>query len=30
MLENIPALGQVEELFTPKGLQKEILKEGAR
>jgi cytochrome c-type biogenesis protein len=30
MLENIPVLGQVEELFTPKGLQKEILKEGAR
>jgi cytochrome c-type biogenesis protein len=30
MLENIPALGQVEQLFTPKELQKEILKEGAR
>jgi cytochrome c-type biogenesis protein len=30
MLENIPALGQIEELFTPKDLQKEILKEGAR
>ena len=30
MLENIPALGQVEELFTPKDLQKEILKEGTR
>jgi cytochrome c-type biogenesis protein len=30
LLDNVPALGQVEELFTPKGLQTEILKEGAR
>ena len=30
LLDNVPALGQLEELFTPKGLQTEILKEGAR
>jgi cytochrome c-type biogenesis protein len=30
MLENVPALGQIEEWFTPKGLQTEILKEGQR
>jgi cytochrome c-type biogenesis protein len=30
VLEHVPALGQVEEWFTPKGLQTEILKEGQR
>jgi cytochrome c-type biogenesis protein len=30
MLENVPALGQIEEWFTPRGLQTEILKEGQR
>jgi cytochrome c-type biogenesis protein len=30
MTENIPVLGRIEELFTPKDLQTEILKEGAR
>jgi cytochrome c-type biogenesis protein len=30
MIENVPALGRIEELFTPKGLQTEILKEGAK
>ena len=30
LLDNVPALGQLEELLTPKGLQTEILKEGAR
>jgi cytochrome c-type biogenesis protein len=30
MLDNVPGLGRVEELFTPKELQKEILKEGVR
>src|SRR5262249_50887854 len=30
LLDNVPALGQVEELFTPKDLQREILKEGTR
>jgi cytochrome c-type biogenesis protein len=30
MLENVPELGRIEELFTPKGLQTEILKEGTR
>jgi cytochrome c-type biogenesis protein len=30
MIEAIPALGRIEEFFTPKGLQTEILKEGAR
>ena len=28
MIENVPALGRIEELFTPKELQTEILKEG--
>jgi cytochrome c-type biogenesis protein len=30
LLENVPVLGQIEELFTPKGLQTDILKEGAQ
>jgi cytochrome c-type biogenesis protein len=30
MIENVPVLGRIEELFTPKALQTEILKEGAR
>jgi cytochrome c-type biogenesis protein len=30
MLENIPVLGRIEELFTPKELQTDILKEGAQ
>jgi cytochrome c-type biogenesis protein len=30
LLDNVPALGQLEEQLTPKGLQTEILKEGAR
>ena len=30
MLDNVPVLGRIEEMFTPKGLQTEILKEGAR
>jgi cytochrome c-type biogenesis protein len=30
VLDNVPALGRIEELFTPQGLQTEILKEGAR
>jgi cytochrome c-type biogenesis protein len=30
MLENIPVLGRIEELFTPKELQTDILKEGAK
>jgi cytochrome c-type biogenesis protein len=28
MLDNVPALGRIEEMLTPKGLQTEILKEG--
>jgi cytochrome c-type biogenesis protein len=30
MIENVPVLGRIEELFTPKELQSEILKEGVR
>jgi cytochrome c-type biogenesis protein len=30
MLEHVPALGRIEEFFTPKDLQTEILKEGAK
>ena len=30
MIENVPVLSRIEELFTPKGLQTEILKEGAK
>jgi cytochrome c-type biogenesis protein len=30
MLENIPILGRIEEMFTPKELQTDILKEGAK
>jgi cytochrome c-type biogenesis protein len=30
MIENIPVLARIEEYFTPKGLQTEILKEGAQ
>jgi len=30
MIENVPVLGRIEEVFTPKQLQTEILKEGAR
>jgi cytochrome c-type biogenesis protein len=30
MIENVPVLGRIEEMFTPKSLQTEILKEGAR
>ena len=30
MIENVPILGRIEEMFTPKSLQTEILKEGAR
>ncbi len=30
MIENVPALGRIEEIFTPKELQTEILKEGAK
>ncbi len=30
MLETMPGLGRIEEMFTPKGLQTEILKEGNR
>ena len=30
MLENVPVLGRIEELFTPKELQTEILREGAK
>jgi cytochrome c-type biogenesis protein len=30
VLEYAPALGRIEEMFTPKGLQTEILKEGAK
>jgi cytochrome c-type biogenesis protein len=30
MIENVPVLGRIEEMFTPKGLQTEILKEGAK
>jgi hypothetical protein len=30
MIDNVPVLARIEELFTPKSLQTEILKEGAR
>jgi cytochrome c-type biogenesis protein len=30
MIENVPVLGRIEEMFTPKGLQTEIMKEGAK
>jgi hypothetical protein len=30
MIENVPVLANIEEWFTPKSLQTEILKEGAR
>ena len=30
MIENVPVLGRIEEIFTPKQLQTEILKEGAK
>ena len=30
LIENVPVLARIEELFTPKRLQTEILKEGAR
>jgi cytochrome c-type biogenesis protein len=30
MLENVPVLGRIEELFTPKELQTDILREGAK
>ena len=30
MIDNVPVLGRIEELFTPKELQTEILKEGAK
>jgi cytochrome c-type biogenesis protein len=30
LLENVPVLGRIEELFTPKQLQTDILKEGAK
>jgi cytochrome c-type biogenesis protein len=30
MIENVPVLGRIEEMFTPKQLQTDILKEGAK
>ena len=30
LIDNVPVLGRIEEAFTPKRLQTEILKEGAK
>ena len=30
MIDNVPVLGRLEELFTPKQLQTDILREGAK